>query len=266
MNKYTIEKEIKRGTFGAIYKGCVKKTGEPIAIKIDQSPISTLQHEVKIIQYLYMSKVRNIPSIYWFGLHDEKPSIVMSFYECSLYDYYNQRIIDSKKADMILLKILDIFENIHKHFVLHRDIKPQNFMIKDGDIYLIDFGLSMFYINEEGNHYPDKLSDTMIGSPHFTSIHIHNGHRCSRRDDLISIGYLYLFMIGNCFTSVDVKADIPLINIMHPQNQYLKSQKEMDCLINKLTNKTIEYYIQYVYALEYEETPKYEPLKRLFVS
>jgi serine/threonine protein kinase len=267
MNKYNIEKEIRRGAFGVIYKGSVKKNGEPVAIKVDHSPISTLQHESRIIQYLYMTKVRNIPNIYWFGTYEEKPALVMSFYECSLYDYYSHRIIDTTKAAMILLKILDIFENIHKHFVLHRDIKPQNFMIKDGDIFLIDFGLSMFYINENGQHYPDSISETMIGSPIFASIHIHNGHRYSRRDDLISLGYLYLFMIGQGFTSIDTDdCNIPLINIKHPQNQWYKTQKSIDQLIPMFSNNQIKYYMQYVYELEYDDVPKYEPLKRLFIT
>ena len=87
MNKYEIGNEIKRGAFGAIYKGFVKKTREPVAIKIDHSPISSLQHEVRMIQYLYMAKVRNIPSIYWFGKHEEKPCVIMTYYECSRYDF-----------------------------------------------------------------------------------------------------------------------------------------------------------------------------------
>jgi casein kinase 1 len=266
MNKYTIETEIKRGAFGAIYKGIVKKSREQVAIKIDHSEMPTLQHEVRMIQYLYMAKVRNIPSIYWFGLYEEKPSLIMTYYECSLFDYSKTKRIDNAKADMILLKVLDIFENIHKLFVLHRDIKPQNFMIKDGDIYLIDFGLSMFYINENGEHYPDKISDTMIGSANFASIHVHNGNRYSRRDDLIALGYLYLFMIGSPFVSTNETSDLPIINILHPMNQLLKKQKEMDHLRTLLSNKTIEYYMKYVYSLEYDETPKYEPLKFMFIK
>lgn len=267
MNKYEIGNEIKRGAFGAIYKGFVKKTREPVAIKIDHSPISSLQHEVRMIQYLYMAKVRNIPSIYWFGKHEEKPCVIMTFYECSLYDYYQQKQLTNEHTDMILLKILDVFENIHKQFVLHRDIKPQNFMIKDGEIYLIDFGLSMFYLNEEGNHYPNKTTDTIIGSPLFVSIHVHNGHRYSRRDDLISLGYLYLYLMGSPFIySPDVKSDLSLINILHPSNQLLKEQKEMDQLKPRFTTSTIEYYMRYVYQLEYDEVPKYEPMKKIFMK
>lgn len=265
MNKYHIEGEIKRGAFGTIYKGRVKKTREKVAIKVDHGSMSTLPHEVKMIQYLYMAKVRNIPSVYWFGIHEEHPSLVMSFYEFSLYDYLKERTVDEKKVNMILLKTIDIFENIHKHYVLHRDIKPQNFMIKDGDIYLIDFGLSMFYINESGQHYPDKESDSMIGSPQFASIHIHNGHRYSRRDDMISLGYLYLYMIGKGFsTSDEMECDIPTLNILHPQNQFLKSQKELDHLTTLFTNNQIQYYMSYVYSLDYDTEPKYEPMKRIF--
>jgi casein kinase 1 len=104
------------------------------------------------------------------------------------------------KMNVVLLKILDVLEHIHKFFTIHRDIKPQNFMIKDGDIFLIDFGLATFYITDSGEHFPNVVGNTMVGTPKYASIHIHNGCRYSRRDDLISLGYLYLCMIlgGDC--------------------------------------------------------------------
>ena len=52
----------------------------------------------------------------------------------------------------IMKKCLNVLKSIHQHGVLHRDIKPQNFMIKHDDIYLIDFGLSIFYIDENDRH------------------------------------------------------------------------------------------------------------------
>jgi casein kinase I family protein HRR25 len=269
--RYVIEDEIKRGAFGVIYKGKYK-TREPVAIKMEHNAMSSLSHEVKIIQYLYMANVRNIPSVYWFGKHMDKPCFVMSFYECSLYDYYlSNKVMTSEKMFLILLKITEILENIHKRFVLHRDIKPQNFMIKNGDIYLIDFGLAMFYINEEGNHYPDKFTETMIGSPIFVSINVHRGHRYSRRDDLISLVYLYLFMLGYTFhgepekTSSDYpKTDYPKIHIEHPCNQCLKQKKEYETLKN--ADSKIEYYMKYTYSIKYEETPKYDLLQQHFMK
>jgi serine/threonine protein kinase len=268
-NKYTIEKEIQRGAFGVILKGLYKKRDEPVAIKIEHGSMSSLKHEVKMCNYLFMAGVRKIPSIYWFGSHLEKPCLVMTFYECSLFSYLTSgKDITIEKMNILMLKILDIFENIHKHFVLHRDIKPQNFMIKDGELYLIDFGLATFYINENGEHYPDIMGDTMIGSPKFASIHIHEGHKYSRRDDLISIGYLYLFMMGISF-EIDVGfsecSQLPKINIHHPLNLHLKNKKQYAFIEPYLIVPNIKYYMEYTYALAYIETPKYIPLKQMFM-
>ena len=66
--------------------------------------------------------------------------------------------------------------------------------------------------------------------------------------------------------SPDVKSDLSLIHILHPSNQLLKKQKEMDQLKTRFTTGTIEYYMRYVYQLEYDEVPKYEPLKKIFMK
>jgi serine/threonine protein kinase len=196
-NKYIIGEEITRGAFGRVLKGVYKVRQEQVAIKIEHGGINTLKHEVKIMNYLFMNGVRKIPEIYWYGIHLENPCLVISYYECSLFDYMNTRSnISIVKMNLLMLKIIDIIQHIHKYFVLHRDIKPHNFMVKDGDIVLIDFGLATFYINENGEHYPDSIGTTIIGTPKFASINIHCGYKYSRRDDLISVGYMYLYMVS----------------------------------------------------------------------
>lgn len=256
-DRYTIGPELQRGAFGVIYKGMYEKKGEPVAIKMESAKISTLQHEVKMIQYLFMSGVRNIPCIYWFGTYLENPCVVITLFECSLYEYkISGKEITTDKMNKIMWKLLDIFEHVHKYFVVHRDIKPHNFMIKNGELYLIDFGLATFYINENGQHYPDTGGTTMIGSPQFASIRIHQGHRYSRRDDLISLGYLWRYMMGKCWSS-SAKSNLSLLDLQHPMNLELQCQKENIAEEN--------HYMKYVYSLEYEETPKYEPLKLMFL-
>jgi len=265
--RYKLEKEIKRGAFGAIYKGIYEKTGEHIAIKIDISS-STLKHEIKMINHLYISGVRKIPSIYWFGEFDAKPCVVMTLYECSLYDYKQNGEPTETKMAKIMWKILEIVESVHKHFVVHRDIKPQNFMIKSGEIYLIDFGLATFYIDEDGEHCPNKLSNTIIGSPLFVSIRIHEGNKYSRRDDLISIGYLYLWMLGvfipnNQTISVECVECSP-IDLNYPINQYLMKQKQNINIFMTNGSSGIRHYMEYVYELLYDEIPKYAPMRTVF--
>jgi serine/threonine protein kinase len=183
------------------------------------------------------------------------------------------KVVTVEKMNLLMIKAIDIIEHIHRFFVLHRDIKPQNFMVKNGDIFLIDFGLATFYVDENGQHYPDKPSDTIIGTPKFVSINIHLGHRYSRRDDLISLGYMYVYMIlgqapwfSNC---VPFQTNKSLLAMDHPINILLKEKKEYNMFSNYILDienrfYQINHYIVYTYALEYMDIPKYIPLKNIF--
>jgi serine/threonine protein kinase len=273
VNKYEMGEEIKRGAFGCILKGLYLKKREPVAIKIEYGGIQSLKHEVKIMNYLATSGVKQIPNIYWYGIHNDSPCLVFTLYECSLFDYMKKKDVTIEKMNILMMKSIDIIEHVHRFFVLHRDIKPQNFMVKNGDIFLIDFGLATFYLDENGEHYQDKVSDTIIGTPKFVSINIHLGHRYSRRDDLISLGYMYVYMIlGEAPWFSDythIQTNKSLIDIDHPINILLKEQKEYDRFSNYILDienrfYQINKYIEYTYALEYIDIPKYIPLKQIF--
>jgi casein kinase 1 len=273
VNKYEMGEEIKRGSFGCILKGVYVKKREPVAIKIEYGGIQSLKHEVKIMNYLATSGVKQIPNIYWYGIHNDNPCLVFTLYECSLFDYMKTRELTIEKMNILMIKAIDIIEHIHRFFVLHRDIKPQNFMVKNGDIFLIDFGLATFYIDENGEHYPHKKCDTIIGTPKFVSINVHFGDRYSRRDDLISLGYMYVYMVlGNApWFSEDtrIQTNKSLIDIVHPMNLLLREKKQYDIFSKYITNDQtnlyqINQYITYTYTLEYIDTPRYIPLKNIF--
>lgn len=313
-NRYNIETELRRGAFGVIYKGFYEKRQKHVAIKVDYSPRSSLKHEIRMIQYLSMARVKNIPNIYWYGLHEDKPCVVMTLYECSLYDYYKRGLPTQANLSKIMWLLLSILEGIHKNWIVHRDIKPHNFMIKHGEFYLIDFGLATFYMNDRGEHCPNNGTDTMIGSPYFASINTHKGHRYSRRDDLISLGYVFLFMTGfswdtnlhNIHLLLPFKTPDPFIegegmelindesltdcisttfairngvkdvieesynsplDLSYPMNRYIQYQKEQLHYeyVTEDNDDSFQHYMNYVYRLNYDENPKYEPMKQLFI-
>jgi serine/threonine protein kinase len=173
-------------------------------------------------------------------------------------------------------QIIEIFQYIHGVFIVHCDIKPDNFMINTcGKVVLIDFGLASLYV-ESGNttkHRPDEHKEHLIGSPKYASYFIHAGHTPSRRDDMISIGYMLmtLFKIDTAWSIENQSQDdiLPLYHIMHPHNIIRKRLKTSDTLFKYLqtipnSNHYIFPYLENTYKLEFDETPDYYILKGLF--
>lgn len=291
-NKYKLESILSKGTYGFVYKGINKNSNENVAIKIDIHAKS-LQHETKILNYLYSNKIRKIPAIYWYGTFENHPCLVITYYEYNLLDYikkihntiYSTNNEESNKEKLlkinqIMCKMLTIIMEIHHHYVLHRDLKPANFMIKNGELYLIDFGLASFYITDDQIHIKNEHNETIIGSPKYISIHIFDGNTYSRRDDLISLGYIYLMMILNgtpweddvqykYMLENEGKSTYEEIYIHHPKNKIRRSCRNLSYMLETYIGNIINYenihiYFKYVYELEYDEKPRYNYLSTLF--
>ena len=134
-NRYKIISKIGNGKFGIVYKGINTATNEFIAIKTESknTPFKLLKNETAILKYLHEQGSRSIPLIYWYGIHENNTCLVFSYYETTLENYVlSLSPTDEntqKKYDKIMSTCINILDSIHKHFVLHRDIKPQNFML-----------------------------------------------------------------------------------------------------------------------------------------
>ena len=87
-------------------------------------------------------------------------------------------------------------EHLHNHDYVHRDIKPDNFVVKNSSqIVIIDFGLSKRYRDRSGVHIPMKTGKSFVGTVRYSSINNHKGIEQSRRDDLESIGHILLYFL-----------------------------------------------------------------------
>ena len=87
---------------------------------------------------------------------------------------------------------------LHSIDYIHRDIKPNNFVIgtngNQDKIYLLDFGLSKKFMDGK-KHIAFKQKRVLIGTTRYASINAHYYHEQSRRDDLESLGYVLLFLL-----------------------------------------------------------------------
>ena len=165
-------------------------------------------------------------------------------------------------------QMIEILEYIHNKHYIHRDIKPDNFVIgrkeKKKYIYILDFGLSKKYRSSKTlAHYKMVKKNNLTGTARYASINALNGFTQSRRDDLEAVGYVLMYFLRG-------KLPWQGIPVQNKEMRYKKiMEKKMSTspeeLCEGFPNQFTEY-IKYTRNLKYEENPDYDYLKNLFVS
>ena len=248
--KYRIIEKIGEGSFGLIYKGENIRTRELVAIKVEpiEKDMKLLKNESIIYQYL--NNVQGIPFVKWFGKDEKNYYMVLNLLGESLQSIKNDSTFSLTNVLQIGIQVIILLKTIHDKGLVHRDIKPDNFLLGLNDqkkkIYIIDFGLCKSYMTND-EHNPVKKTNNLIGSLTYASINTHNCIELSRRDDMESLGYmLAFFYLGKLPWQELTSENIETIKIL---KQYIVNTDKLPLI---LVN-----YIKYVKCLEYEEKPNY---------
>jgi len=262
-----IEKKIGSGSFGEVFKATEQNTKKNYAIKIENNNKSSrLEYEVKL--YKSIKKPRGIPNIKWYGCLENKKILIMDFLGPSLDDLleFCDGKFSLKTVCMIALQLIDRINFIHDNLIIHRDIKPDNFLIgtskKKHIINIIDFGLSKKYINNE-LHIKYKKGRNFIGSFRYSSIRNHKGIEQSRRDDLESIGYMLIFFLQGRLPWQGLKG-----STKSKRSKNIFTVKRNTSLNDLCKDTPIEFleYMKYCRLLRFEQTPNYKYLRELFLN
>lgn len=249
--KYKLIKKIGEGSFGSIYKGENIRTRELVAIKVETINKNHKLLKNESIIYQYLNNVEGIPSVKWFGRDNNNYYMVINLLGETLQSIRNKLTFSLTSILQIGIQITNIIKTIHEKGLVHRDIKPDNFLLGLNNvkkqIYIIDFGLCKSYITNNV-HNPIKKINNLIGSLNYASINVHNCVELSRRDDLESFGYMLVFFYLGA---------LPWQGLTIENNNIINLKQ--DIVINnkyKLPEILVNY-INYVRNLKYEETPNY---------
>ena len=170
----------------------------------------------------------------------------------------------------VALQILDRLEYVHSKDVIHKDIKPFNFIFgkKDPNIlYIIDFGLSKKYRSSRtGKHIKFNKKKKVNGSYRYMSINTNKGYEQSRKDDLESLGYMLIYLAKKCLPWSDIVDDLKLSR--KEQMKKILAKKIRITPEELCFGLPLEFseYIKYCRKLEFEDDPNYDYLKHLFIA
>jgi len=254
-NKYKILERIGEGAFGSIYKGQNIRTLELVAIKIEPIGNGTKLLKNESTAYQYLNNIDGIPSVKWFGKDEDNYYMVIHLLGDSLQTIKNKRDCFSLKLVLqIGIHIVELLKTIHEKGLVHRDIKPDNFLLglnsDSKRIFIIDFGFCKSYLFD-GKHVPQKRTHNLIGSRTYASINAHHCIELSRRDDLESLGYMLIYFYTGFLPWQLVNSNDPT----NTNETIIKSKQsitEDDALPKILVN-----YIKYVRNLGFSEKPNY---------
>ncbi|KAB0793448.1 hypothetical protein PPYR_13068 [Photinus pyralis] len=267
-NKYRLGRKIGSGSFGDIYLGTNISTGEEVAIKLECIKTRHPQLHIESKFYKMMQGGVGIPQIKWCGSEGDYNVMVMELLGPSLEDLFNfcSRRFSLKTVLLLADQLITRVDFIHSRNFIHRDIKPDNFLMglgKKGNlVYIIDFGLAKKYRDGRTHqHIPYRENKNLTGTARYASVNTHLGIEQSRRDDLESLGYVLMYFNRGSLPWQGLKA------ATKRQKYERISEKKMSTPIEDLCKGyPIEFptYLNYCRQLRFGERPDYGYLRQLF--
>jgi serine/threonine protein kinase len=248
-NKYKIIEKLGAGCFGEIYKGENVRTKEQVAIKVEPiaNNLKLLKNESVVYQYLVGTT--GVPNVKWFGKDDVNYYMVLNLLGNSLQTLLNSKKIFSLKLVLqIGLQIISILQSIHEKGLVHRDIKPDNFLLGNKkQIYIIDFG----FCKSIENVTDTKKTTGLIGSLTYASLNAHNYTELSFRDDLESLVYMLIYFYQG------------LLDWQKTEDVKIIIQMKQHVLNNEKIPIVLRDFLKRVRELTFKEIPDYNSLINL---
>jgi serine/threonine protein kinase len=297
--KYSITKRISKGKFGNVYLGLVTKTQEKIAIKqsiLNLIPtakpqtqnqtqnqnqngngssglgqnIETIKHEAEMLSFLAANTQcrPHIPFISWYGLCSQgNYCMVMSYIphtpltptSIRTNTQTNEKAVHNMPS--MIVSIIKALYAIHEQGIVHRDLKPENILYhqEKRKWMLIDFGLSSFYQDEQGNHNPpaSKPKRHILGTPNFVSTFVHQGEEPSRRDDLIALGNVAWWLANNGLWTPPPETLENIIKMKTQIQNLAKSSPTPEIKKDSGLDVRLMALFHHCYQLKYTDKPNY---------
>jgi len=194
-DRYEIVRELGIGGMGRIYQALDRDLDETVALKVLRSGDAEARNEERFVSEIKMTRRithPNVVKVFDLGTWREMKYITMEYIDgVNLEQWVRLRsTIDVNEGVRLMVDIAGGLASAHALGIIHRDIKPQNILLKDGTIpKILDFGIARAL---EGNHM--TTAGFVMGSPKYMSPEQIQAQPLDVRSDVYSLGVVMYFV------------------------------------------------------------------------
>jgi len=200
LDKYELLERVGQGGMAIVYRGIDRSLKRTVAIKVLHKHLSDYQEArdrfEREAQAVAKLRHENILEIFDYSAKvDSESYIVTEFIDGqTLKQFVTDRPISYPEVGaMIILQVARALAHAHAGGILHRDVKPENIMIRsDGVVKLMDFGISHMVDLERLT-----VTGQLLGSPAYMAPEHVEGRPLDFRTDVFAVGIvLYQLTVG----------------------------------------------------------------------
>jgi serine/threonine protein kinase/regulator of sirC expression with transglutaminase-like and TPR domain len=200
-SRYRIEENIGNGGMGEVYRVIDTRLNVPVAVKLlapgIEESAKAFEREAQLLSNL---RHPALPLVTDYSQTEEFQYLVMEYIEGD--DLQKQLVkrdnVPFAAADVLnwAKQLIDVMNYLHGQGIQHRDVKPSNIKVRNGRIFLLDFGIAYGQIGE----MPTMNSRSFFwesGTKDFASLEQMNGEKTTPASDIYSLAAtLYLLLTG----------------------------------------------------------------------
>ncbi|EKM58226.1 uncharacterized protein PHACADRAFT_252393 [Phanerochaete carnosa HHB-10118-sp] len=269
---FRVGKKIGEGSFGVVFEGLNLLNNQPVAIKFEPRKSEAPQLRDEFRSYRTLNGTPGVPQVHHFGQEGLHNVLVIDLLGPNLEDLFDMcsRKFTIKTVCMAAKQMITRVQAIHDKSLIYRDIKPDNFLIgvpgtkNANTIHIIDFGMAKLYRDPKTKqHIPYRERKSLSGTARYMSINTHLGREQSRRDDLESLGHVFMYFLRGGLPWQGLRA------ATNKQKYEKIGEKKQTTPIDELCEgfpEEFSIYMHYVRKLGFEEQPDYDFLRELFTK
>ncbi|HEX3076431.1 MAG TPA: serine/threonine-protein kinase [Lachnospiraceae bacterium] len=213
LNKYRIVKELGSGGCGIVYLVQHVKLHNYRAVKCIPKSEPMYQQAINESNILSNLKHCSIPILFDCEEDDDTVYLIMEYCDGTSLRAWklNQNNISEDMIILIALQICEVIQYLHSRSqpILYLDLKPDNVIINENTMKLIDFGTALYAFNVTDLQY-------VAGTRGYAAPELYGMDRIDTRCDIYGIGMLLYFMI----TGVQFRKEVSQLRNIDAYEQY----------------------------------------------